>query len=526
MCRDVNHGDRRCKSDTSEARRLRRKAATARTGHSPLASVKGETVEAPADLKTLDDIKAEAAEISKILSVPVNPDPEIQKQIDAVNEVRITRLGMAMGEEAERRAGFNKEAILKAVEEEGETLVTARKEVQDAADNYKKLMREYSSFCKTEEYIAKEDFAVQEEERLRNALQEAHRRNMQAKKDLPGIEEADAENRRMLPVNEAEKLAQTYREMIAEIRPVGGEIKAHELSDEAAKDMLAQTVGSHYPTSWLKDSSDAGAVAMISVKEKEARASYSNRKLHNDPDGPGALVLHTPRVTAEEAAKLREAFGDDEGFNDDTPFMEYPGEDSKKMVTIPVRVPFDPSKDKQDASGKPVGEGWKKGRVLISNTEVGTEEVWYRHKVTEGKKAVPTVTVAIGRTEANNRASAYHEFAHRLEEKVGGGVIMRLEESFDARRTTNSEGVREPLAPLYPERKELAGELGRRDGYMLPYIGKQYAAGHQREIFTVGTEAMFSGKFGAFTGIPDANGHAYKEDKDHRAFMLGTFATV
>ena len=524
MCRDVNHGDRRCKSDTSEARRLRRKASEARQEHSPLVSVKGGIVEPSADLKTFEDIKAEAAEISKLLSLPVNSDPAVQREIDAQNEIRITRLGMAMGDEAEHRAGFDKEAIMKVVSEEGPELVAARKEVQDAADNYKKLTREYGGFCQTEEYKAKEDFAVVEEERLRNGILEAHQRNQEAKNALPVIEEADAETRKRVPVEAAEKLAETYRNMVAEIRPVGGEIKAHEIADPEAQKLLSETVGSYYPSSWLKDSSDAGDVAMVATSD--GRASYNERKLHDGDSGSTAPVYQRVTLSEEEISRYREAFGDDPGYSENTPFIEYPGFGNKKMISFPGRIAFDQSKDSVDGSGNPVGEGWKKGHVMNEDSEISPVPVWYRPSVQEGKRAVPTVTVTTGRTDQDNRASAYHEFAHRLEEKVGGGVIMRLEASFDERRTTDENGVREPLVQLYPDRKDMRNELGRRDGYMLPYIGKQYATGHQREIFTVGAEAMFAGKFGAFTGLPDARGQAYTEDKDHRAFMLGSFATV
>ena len=520
MCRDVEHGNRRCESDTSEARRLRRKAATARSEHSPLISVKGGSVEPSGGLATFEEIKAEAAEISKLLALPIDPDPEIQKKADAENELRITRLGLAMGEEAERRAGFDKDAVMKAVNEEGPELTAARKEVQDAADNYKKLSREYSGFCKTEEYQNKEDFAVAEELALREGLMEAHQRNLAAKKALPGIEEVDQETRARIPVEAAEKLAETYRNMISEIRPVGGEIKAHKFSDDEAKKLLSETAGSHYPSEWI---AAAGEVAMRVTPE--GRASYNKRLAHEDKDGAGAENLRQAFLSEEEIPKYRAAFGDDPSFNDNTPVIDHPTDGKKQLLSFVNRIPLDPKKDKVDGSGNPVGEGWQKGYIVDTENKISAEPVWYRQDITPGMTRIPTVTVANKRSDQDNKASAYHEFAHRLEAKVGNGVIMRLEESFDARRTTNADGVREPMAKIFPGVKG-NNELARRDGYMMPYIGKQYETGYQREIFTVGVEAMFSGKYGAFTGIPDAKGHAYKEDKDHRAFMLGTLATA
>jgi hypothetical protein len=520
MCRDVDHGNRRCKSDTSEARRLRRKAAAGLAEHTPLVSIKGETVAPAGNLNTFEEIKTEAAEISKLLAIPVDPDPEVQARIDSENEARVTRLGLAMGEEAERRVGFSRDAILEAASSEGEALVEARKEVQDASDNYKKLSREYSGFCKTEEYQAKEDFAVAEELVLREGLMAAHQRNQQAKKDLPGIEEADREARQQIPIDAAEKLAETYRGMVAEIRPVGGEIKAHKFTDPEAQKLLSETAGSHYPSEWI---AAAGEVAMKVTPE--GRASYNARYLHDDEGVVGAPKIHQEYLAVEDYERYRKAFGDDPSFYDSTPVIDDPEAGKKKLISFTARIPLDPSKDALDSAGNPVGEGWSKGYVIDKDNKISADHVWYRQDVEAGKTRVPTVTVATKRSDQNNRASAYHEFAHRLEEKVGGGVIMRLEEAFDKRRTTNAAGIREPLVRLFPKEKGNT-ELARRDSYMMSYIGKQYQTGHQREIFTMGVEAVFSGRYGAFTGIPDEKGNIYKADKDHRAFMLGTLATA
>lgn len=440
MCRDVDHGDRRCPSDTSEARRLRRKAAAARTEHSPLVSVKGGRVEPSENLKTFDDIKAEAAEISKLLSAPVNSDPEIQKQIDAANELRVTQLGLAMGEEAERRLGFDSEAIIEAATTPGEGLLAARKEVEDAGSNYKKLMSEYTGFVKTEAYLNKEELAVAEEERMRNTILDAHQRNLKAKKELPLAEEADKEARKQIPIEAAEKLAETYRSMVAEIRPVGGEIKAHKkFTDPEAQKLLSETAGAHYPSEWVET---AGEIAMQTTPE--GRASFNNVKPHKDEDSDGALEYHKAFVKEEDLARYREAFGDDPSYNDNVPLVDDPEYGKRKLISVVNRIPLDPAKDKLDSDGKPVGDGWQKGYVINKETkEISAEKVWYRPEVLPGITRVPTVTVPTSRTDKNNRASAYHEFAHRLEQTVGNGVIMRLEESFDARRTTDENGVRD-----------------------------------------------------------------------------------
>lgn len=522
MCRDKDHGDRRCNSDTSENRRLRRKAANARESHTPMVSVKGGLVEPSPDLATIEDIRAEAAEISKLLSAPVDSSPEVQARIDAENERRVTRLGLAMGEEAERRAGYDREAIEREIATPGEEIRELNDEIDALEAKKKFLMRQYSEYSKTDEAKAGTDFSKGELERLQNETMEVHRESLIAKNKLPAAKERELERQKQVPVEAALRLSEAYKSVISDVRPVGGDIATHELTEADAQQLLVNTVGKEYPSAWLKDSSDAGAIV---VKSENGRASYNPQKEHPDPNGPGIPVVHRFRVNPEDVPRYREAFKDDPSFSDDTPIMGNPGGE-KQMLVISERVPFDSSKDSSDANGNPVGEQWKKGYVVDKEGSLSSEPVWYSTGMKSGVQAIPTVTVALNRSEIDAKASAYHEFAHRLEDSVGGGVIKRLEEAFDVRRTTDANGNREPLGPVFPDRAEMRNEIGRRDSYIVGYVGKVYPAARTREVFTVGTETVFSGKYGAFAGLPNEKGITFKADADHRAFILGTFATA
>lgn len=521
MCRDKDHGDRRCNSDTSENRRLRRKAATAREQHTPMVSVKGGLVEPSVDLVTIEDIRAEAVEVSKLLSEPVNPDPAVQAQIDAANELRVTRLGLAMGEEAEKRAGYDRDAIEREIATPGEEIRDLNDEIDSLEAKKKFLMRQYNDYSKTDEAKAETDFAKEELERIQKETMEIHRESLIKKNLLPAAKEREMERQKRVPVEAALRLSEAYKEVIADVRPVGGDIASHDLTESDAKELLNNTVGKDYPSAWLNEANSSAIV----VKSENGRASYNPEKEHPDPNGPGIPEKRRIRVNPEDVARYREAFAGDTSFSDDTPIMGNPGGE-KQMLIFSERIPFDPVSDPKDADGNPVGDQWKKGYIVDKEGALSSEPVWYSTGMKKGVQAIPTVTVALNRSEIDAKASAYHEFAHRVEDEVGGGVIKRLEEAFDVRRTTDANGNREPLGPVFPDRPDMRNEIGRRDSYIVGYVGKVYPGAKTREVFTVGAETVFSGKYGAFAGLPNEKGITFKADADHRAFILGTFATA
>lgn len=120
--------------------------------------------------------------------------------------------------------------------------------------------------------------------------------------------------------------------------------------------------------------------------------------------------------------------------------------------------------------------------------------------------------------------SSLHEFAHRVEDTVP--YITALEETFLMRRTGrlpfDGETIDpEKMKPIFG-RKGSADEeveLGYRDNFPDPYMGKVYEDHPSREILSMGMESLFGGSTGGLAGM---SGH--KPDPDYKKFILGMLA--
>lgn len=466
MCRHKQEGIDRCPSDTSEARRLRRKTQQSLGNHSPISSIEP-AVPSMADaaqfvsLETFEDMKTESARLSELLKAPRDPDREKQREIDAVLEQRVTKLGFALAGEAEERARFDKE----------------------------KYQRSYN----------RPSFGT-----LANMI----------------LETPDEETGRQRKMREkaAESLAEGYKSVIADIRPVGGEIGFHEGSNPEGMEMLQNSVGQHYPTEWLKESEKRGLLA-VNVVPSDERASYADEEHYSDrEDGEKRLKVSSFYVEAENTREYLSLLSEE---NDP---IETEGdsfvEDEKgllvNIVSFPERFPFLIDEDPSDSQGKPYGDGWKRGYVPNPDGTLPKDKEWYRHEKQEGS-VIPTMYLNSKSDDPTSSAS-YHEFAHRAEAVVGNEALTRMEESFLRRRTTDRNGKREKLTTLYPGSEERV----RRDNFMHAYVGKEYQRGRDREVMAMGAESLFSGGYGSFMGLD----LKHKADLDHRAFTLGMFASA
>jgi hypothetical protein len=120
------------------------------------------------------------------------------------------------------------------------------------------------------------------------------------------------------------------------------------------------------------------------------------------------------------------------------------------------------------------------------------------------------------------RATALHEFAHRVEQTVKG--VLRVEETFLDRRTgrlptpDGTPGDPEPLEHIVgtdPTKRE----VGYKDNFPHHYMGK-YDEKYAWEILSTGMESLFTGAFGGLAGMGD-----YNADPDYKKFILGILAS-
>ena len=169
---------------------------------------------------------------------------------------------------------------------------------------------------------------------------------------------------------------------------------------------------------------------------------------------------------------------------------------------------------------------------------------YYAHEVTVsrrdvwGSRSVEHVSyIGIGNSKEGPHApgvnDAIHEFGHRCQQTIGG--LAEIEGVFLARRTSNPEtGERDPLmrylpgvtirpdvnAPVSPRglargRKEWV----RPDGFVSPYVGREYGLRDAHEVFTTGMEGVWSGQYGGLVGRGK-----YTADHEQRHLVLGLLA--
>lgn len=133
-------------------------------------------------------------------------------------------------------------------------------------------------------------------------------------------------------------------------------------------------------------------------------------------------------------------------------------------------------------------------------------------------------------------STAVHEYGHRAERVQPR--VNDLAQAHLARRTI-ADGERHELEPYivgkgrlksgpspdmetFERRDEGRSEWVRSDDFAERYMGKQNSSeDNSSEVFSTGMEGVFAGRFGGLRGTG-----RWKEDREHRDFILGTLASV
>lgn len=525
MCQDKDHGGKRCDSDTAEARRKRKKALKARRSHIPQEPVIAGKVEPFKKVLSMSEIKAEAQSVSALLHAPCNPDPEIQDAIDSELEIRVTRLGLAIGEEVDRRARFNKEEA--AQEISTSKLDEMRERLESLRADFKESMQAVTAYRETMTIFDEDSEQAGELQKLKRRSEKIHSRMKLLVREINQKNLTMQFDTEKKPTPSELRLSQACREVIAELRPVGGEFSVHELSSMSAWRKLQETVGTHYPSSWIKASEKDGSVI---VQANAYRGSYEDELVVPSDDPNDTVVVKKLNFESREKVALFH-----EKFNEDSPgsailpgrHITSNGQDFQ-VIHYESRIPFESGKDPVDAEGNPVGDGWKKGHLIINGGhDISPEKHWYRVESKPGKYASRINILPLSHVSSDSLA--YHEFCHRAERLVGekdsrgAALIERQEEAFLRRRTSLENGERSPLVHLAtPNDDPFAAEFGRASDLTTDYATKEYITSHSREVLSIGAEAAFGNRFGSFHGLHDKG----REDLDHRGFVLGIFATA
>lgn len=535
MCRSCSEGKRRCPADTSEARQARRVAQAVRARVGSHISPEPVTPDAPAIL-TLDELRTRSQQLQQRLQTLEDNDHEGYARI----EQEVTALGASIAArvDAELNLDFTELESLQA------ELAEVDKHINKTNDTFKEAVR-VQTLNLMDIRNNRNDSAEKKAER------EELKQALAAKVGEISVELISAKERRNdiihkirdFSMEQRAQLADKYREVLGELRPMGGALtNLSEKSAPKAVRMLNAAMR-NFPSDWIADSN--AAEGLMRVKHTKSRAHYIHRAAQ-----PEAKMMQQVSCSVAPAGWTPPA--DDPTYEGwvrgseltEDSLVSYAGVQALKSHVLTGTI------ERAQALGRevwivpdyemrtyypgidtpPKGRGWEKATVLRGarwNADTGgyvggeKRQVWRRKRSTKVTLTVSVEAELSANEEAHmigepGEGTATHEFAHRVEFTRKG--ITALENAFLTRRTTLPNGEREAKV-AYQGR---ISELCYGDAFTHVYMGRTYPRSEAKEILSCGVEGLFGGSFGGLMGLH----HQYKADLDMRNFILGTLASA
>jgi hypothetical protein len=562
MCQSKAQGGKRCDHDTSENRRLRRKAAKLRTVTSSKA--KGPVASRPLTAglvsPSIARLKQEAESLRKdIHNAPT--DPIERSAYDAAMEVRLTQLGVSIGEEADKIAKVKSRKKIDKLcdDKDNELFIPLNKRRRELEAEKEELIDEWA--------ITRADLGgfrfrmpdtndieqIEDPEKRKNAIALRNVVNkledLNAKQDKAYEESNDYKD--AFFTENRNKLSVAYRTIISQIRPVGGNIGWSENSDTEVAQIMQESVGKDYPSSWLKLHNDNNPEEI--VLGKADRPGYNPEYESETETGPVRVQDRRIHFLAEAPLDQEKAvfiISNLEGVSVrtyDSIQHDYRIGEDKKVVGIIINGDdyevYNPDIHGAMQNTKPEGDGWEyrtaartveqamaKSTTPEEFIENLQKKEWMR-PIQTTSKVHPHLTLFSDEAREDhentksglsfdelNTATAYHEFGHRMEQVFPENILARQEKAFLKRRTGKTdENMYADLKVINPY------EVAHEAGFTAQYTGRDYINGKNYEIFTTGIEALYGKNYGGITG--NSRSH-YKGDLDHRGFTLGALATL
>jgi hypothetical protein len=558
VCKDNNHGGQRCPSDTSEARRLRRKASNMRNsrGAAPQRNL-GELI-TPVGNQRLEELKTKAEELrEKVYNAPSGP--KAQAKYDARMEKAITALGVELAAEADKMAGFNSTEFQESIHQIAEKLyeeinikMEANRKILDKGFNSWDPIADklgLSRYRVLEEPLTEEQLALltEEEKEQVKVHAEAQTRNEELLEEYRNVDKKYDEEQTRLHTEMNQKLTAAYQQIIASIRPVGGKAGFDvEKAGEAAQ-IMQETIEAHYPSDWIQKHNEQNGSEIIllegvkrpaystgAVSETETVDEYRNELQQAEftvtsenepileqlrtafPDSVETVSLQSKHWLSKEPYKYVRFQYDGEEIYDaakhgSTPPSEETGWEYKPTFNSIALPELSNSKSVQDYADFITTKRWVR-KLQTNAKEIKTLAIYDKKTVEEFKEnSKDNVDV--------QKSTAYHEFGHRVEEVLPNNILPRQEKAFLMRRAGKTE-------ENYYEDMVGTGapnEYGHEGRFVEKYVGRDYFADKNFEVFTTGIEALYGGGYGGLVG----NSHDFtRKDLDHRGFVLGTLATL
>jgi hypothetical protein len=544
MCKSCADGGERCAADNSTTRRLREKVASAAANHEAIAPSSFKTELPGRKFGSREEIVKQVAALKKALhEKPVSNRAEQDKK-DALLEMQVTELGKALAEEAETQSGLDLPALKEKfrtpsveVQNFEAEIEKAKRRVRDAKAKLAEITALVSAGDKSLEEKAAE---------LQEKVEKLAGEENQAVKNFNTAGEADEEAKDKEYHAVMQILTDSYKKVIADIRPCGGKLKISTDSSPELVENIKNTIGKDYPSSWIEDSNAMNDHMVALSSSDKGRYHYTGQKLYSNLsvedypyERPEYQPIRVGVIAVADVDKVQEMFGPDAKIAAGNAF------DVNGVSTVLVESPtvqiFNPKIDRMGPGGRPLGAGWRMSFYQAPDKGIrsSTEKAWVKNVPTTKTDVLrPEILLPDNLDTLQSKGTTYHEFAHRCEEVVGledkakagkePSVITRQEEAFLRRRTTDPEtGVREPLRGLIaaqarPDATPLNSEMGRPDGFNMAYVGKEYIGSYSREVLSTGIEALFGGTMSALNGLIASE----KKDDDHKGFTLGILACV
>lgn len=560
MCRDTDHKGRRCPSDTSEARQLRRKNAGARASYGALVTEKVEPkfleVVPKPEPYTIKSVRSDIEEFQVLGDKLREEGFTSSKEVMIAYDKHLNTIGAGVEYLAEQKYGAptDEELYTVALEAENKATKAADERKIVAKENVSKLDEEVTALrAKLHEHANPTDYPSMMD---RFAKWEAEAPELYNEYKVKEKELGDAQmsvwrshSSVTQEVNNAkrEMLEKRNEAMLSALRDVGvkfADPESLDYSDDSHSDAVKSLKKAlvFYPQSWVDASNATHAKHPLRIKRSSGRAHYSADK------GQKSFKNKTLAYVTEKPAD----WVPDPHDRSDSEYIDMKGEDSwvdpksgivhegglvwrSREVTGPTKkwVSVTYEYKKQDTA--PKGKDWEKvelyeekyvqgeGYIRTGNlvthyrkpkTRRTNTEIVYKAELTVSKD----VEVRVG-NDAGMRV-ALHEFAHRVEHT--SPVVTAYEDAFLKRRAghlqtdENSEVQPEKLTSIYSG----AREVGFKDNFATHYMGKVYSGSSYKEILSMGMESLFAGKNGGFAGMDNT-----ASDPDYKRFILGVLAS-
>lgn len=553
MCRDNDHKGRRCPSDTSEARQLRRKNAGARSSYASQVAEKAEPKYLESAVKSKHTVGSVKGDISKLheLAEKFKKEFHSSDQVFRSYDKRLNSIGAGIEYLAETKYGAPSDEDLRNARE------VAAKEASKQADKLAEEGKAHVVTLKAEldqisvnlhEYASKEDYPsiYNRTDAWKEKCPELYKEFNAKQKEIWDTQTKNYKNNINNPkvvIDATRVLLERRNEaMLSALREVGVQFADPESivhSDDSHADAVksVKQALAFYPQSWVDASNNENVNNPMRIKRSTGRAHYStSAEQKGFSHRTRAYIVRMPKDWQPDPHDRRESEHIDlngaDSWTDPASGVVHEDWDTRGGETKGwVHISYDYKQQDTPPKGKMwekvefheedyiPGEGFvKTGKLVTHYRKPRTNRVQNSSQYKAELTVTKDTTVRVG-DNAGMRV-AMHEFAHRVEHTTP--IITAYEEAFLKRRAghLSKHGWDTPENPekltnIYSGKKE----MGFKDNFPSHYMGKVYDTGF-REILSMGMESLFTGTNGGLAGIGNET-----PDPDYKKFILGVLAS-